>query len=410
MPAYLVARGLALTGGSVVSALLPLVVVVTFGGSARQVAGVLVVQQGTGLLLRYPMAVRVDEQGDSLRVQAAAQAAAAVTMLVVPVLWWLGWLVYPTLLLACAAFTVAETLVATSGYGVVNLLAAPGTRSRLTGRLQGLTGAARVTGQAAGPAALRWVPAPVAVLLGAALSGAAALVLWATFVRGPIPGRDEGGTRRGARSPWRSHGAALVDDLRALARTRPVLLLWLFAAGGGLAEPVIVIWAVRVLDVPAALVGVLLGFGAAGGIVGGVLVGPVTTRWSLPLVLAAGAALSAAAVPLLLVARAWTGSLLGVASAVAGYEAIAALAGTLAISATFGALQETASERRTSRTLSAAKVGLDVSLLTALLVGGVLGTRAGPAPVLALTATWFAGVAVWAGLSTGRAARPSPPA
>lgn len=404
---YLVSRSFALTGGQVATVLLTLLVVLTLHGSAAQVAGILIVRQGIGLVLRYPLALWIDTRGDQIGLQATAQLGAGAAVAIVPCLSWGGLLTYPTLLAAAALFFTCETVVMTSGYGIVNTLVPPGSRVEYTGKLSSVSSVSGVVGQSTGPTLLRFVPAPVALLAGAALSVAGAVLV--RFVvpdaksvpDTPDPGSSPGtqnsdeherrvsvGDDAGTRPPaaWRRHTTQLFGTVRVVSTQRYVVLPWMLAFGAAIMEPVFVLYVLHGLGVAEELLGILLAFGAVGSIAGGLLTGRLEKRLGTAPLIALCAAASAAAVPVLML-----GDRVAVLTypGVALCEAISAFASTIAVSVAFGRLAEDTGPDRISQTMSVARTGLDVVLIAGLVAGAQLGDHVGLRAALAAAAGWF---------------------
>jgi hypothetical protein len=392
---YLISRTLGIGGDSLVVTLLPLLTVLLFGGGPGEVAAVLLVRQVVNFLGSFPLAVWLDRAGDRAEVQIVALLGSAAITATVSVLWAVDALTYPLLLVAALLFFVCNTVVTTSGYGLVSQLTSPGARVAYTGQMASSRAVAEVSGQAAGPALLRFVPGPVAVLAGGTLAVVSALILvpvrrrlLADDARAAATDTDPEVVEAGHSSRLRI-ATQIRDTLASLravtvvaARQPDLVVLWAAAAGASITAPILIVYAVNDLGVSAETFGLLTAAGAAGGVLGGLVAGRVSS-WLEPLLLmGAGSLVAAAAVPVLALGELFPNVRALAYAGVSGYEFITTVAGAIMLSVVFGRLQETSALSELAQTMSVARLGMDAAIIAALVAGGWLGSSVGPPAVL----------------------------
>lgn len=135
------------------------------------------------------------------------------------------------------------------------------------------TSVAEIAGPTLAGGLVQWLSAPFAITIDAASFIFSALCLGAVRAREPEP----------ARAAERQHiGVEIVEGLRVVLR-QPLLralagTMATFTFFGNFIGTLYMIYIVRVLYVPAAAVGVLIGLGGVGALVGALLAAPVTRR------------------------------------------------------------------------------------------------------------------------------------
>lgn len=360
---YLASRALALTGGSVAEAVLPLIVVLTLEGGAAAVGAVTAVTLVVSLTTRVPISSWVDTRPHQIRLQAFSQIAAAATAVLIPLLWWWDLLSLPTLLAAVVVIVLARTVVSSLGHTTVNQLVPADDRVRAVGALNSLSSAADIAGQSGGPALLKLLPAPVIPLVDTAMNLVSAALVWR--LRG-YESRDQPGDAAGTVS------VRVSEVARSVMAQGPVQVLWLSGIVGSLLAPVTVVFLIRELGIDPALVGVLMAFGALGGITGGLLAHRVLSRLGMWPLIAVSSALSGAAAGLLLSAPRLPGA---VYPLVIGFEFLSACAGTLLVAAVYGTLQTRTEHARIARVMSVASTGMEGLALVGIGAGVLVAAR-----------------------------------
>ncbi|MGV9678861.1 MFS transporter [Nocardia sp. NPDC003482] len=376
---YLASRGLALTGGSVAEAVLPLIVVVTLRGGTSAVGAVTATMLTVGLVTRIPLASWVDSRKRHITVQALAQILAAASACLIPLLWWSRMLTLPTLLASVVVVVSTKTLVASCGHSTLNSVVPPRRRTRAVGALNSMSSAADIVGSSAGPALTRLVPAPAILLVDAALNLLSAALLWPLrFV--------EAETAVAERVSEPGPHVPTTTLVLTVARRRDVWLLWLSGVVGSLLAPVMLVYLIRDLHVAPALVGVLLAFGAVGGIVGGLLAHRILRWLGMWPLIAASSGLSAVSTVCLLSA----GQLHRlVYPLVILFEILSASAGTLLVAAVFGTLQTATARPEISRVMSIASTGMEGLALAGIAAGVALSTAWSDHAVIVVTASCY---------------------
>lgn len=366
---YLASRALALTGGSVAEAVLPLIVVLTLGGGSAAVGAVTAVTLVVSLATRIPISAWVDTQLHQIRLQVFSQIGAAATAVLIPLLWWADVLSIPTLLAAVVMIVLAKTFVSSLGHTTVNQLVAAARRVQAVGALNSLSSAADIAGQSGGPALLKLLPAPVILLVDAGMNLASAALVWRLrgFESPGLPD-DHAQPVDGAPDPASATATSVVSIARAVLSQKPVQLLWLSGVVGSLIVPVTLVFLIRELGIDPALVGVLYAFGAFGGISGGLLAHRILAYLGMWPLIAISSALSAAAGGCLLAAPSLSW---GVYPLVIGFEFFSAFAGTLLVAAVYGTLQTRTEHAQIARVMSVASTGME-GLALAGIGGGIL--------------------------------------
>lgn len=388
---YLSARGAALTGGAIVETMVPLIVVLTLGGGPTAVAGVMVLIQGLSLSLRLPIATWVDKRGETIKMQAWSHMGAALSVALIPLLFWLDKLNYPTLVFAVLVTIVFKTLTSTIGYATVYVITGEGRRTEFMGRLNSVSGVAEIGGQSAGPLLLRFLPPPV-ILLADTVLGIAAATLVAR-----IGNRRDHLDAAGPDVP--DNDIATLGALRKVMARRSVKLLCLYGAAGALSAPGFLIYALTTLEIPAATMGLVLATGALGGIAGGLLVGRLIGRAGLDKTLSMACAASAVAVPVVFAGELWRPlSYPGLVL----FEMALAFCGTLVVASVFGSIQETVPRGEIARAMAGASVGLEAAAISPLLLGGGIAEAAGIRVPFVLTGLLFLGLALYSTQPTFR--------
>lgn len=350
---YFASRALALTGGAVAEAILPLIVVVTLDGGSTAVGAVTATTIAVSLLTRVPLSAWVDARSRQITLQAFSQVVSAGTACLVPLLWVLDVLNTATLLASVIVIVLAKTLVSSCGHSTVNQLAEPEQRVRAIGTLNSISSAADVIGQSGGPALTRVMPAPLVLLIDAVMNLASAAIIWRLrrFEHGRGSDVDEA-VADGAPDAT----TPVLAIVRRVVGQPPIWLLWLSGVVGSLIAPVTLVYLIDELDVPPALVGVLYAFGAAGGITGGLLAHRVLARLGMRPLITVSCLLSSTAV-FCLVAAADLRS--GIYPLVIAFELLAALSGTLLVAAVYGTLQASTEVSEVSRVMSVASTGME---------------------------------------------------
>ncbi|WP_433204856.1 MFS transporter [Nocardia sp. CA-107356] len=366
---YLASRALALTGGSVAEAVVPLVVVLTLGGGTTAVGAVTAVTLTFSLATRIPISAWVDAQPHQIRLQAYSQITAAATAALIPLLWWSGLLSITTLLVAVVLVVLAKTLVSACGHSTVNQLVPADDRVRAIGTLNSLSSAADIVGQTGGPALLKLLPAPLILLADTVMNTVSAiLVRRLDRYETPAPTQPAAPDTE----PDTAARQSLISMARNVVAAGPVQLLWLSGIVGSVIAPVTLVYLIRTLGIDAALVGVLYAFGALGGISGGLLAHRALTRLHMWLLITVSSMLSASAAGCLLAASHLPHL---VYPLVIVFELLSAFAGTLLVAAVYGTLQTRTEHTQIARVMSIASTGMEGLALLGIGIGTLIAAR-----------------------------------
>jgi MFS family permease len=268
------AEGISQVGTQFTAVALPLLAVLSLGASPVAV-GVLAAAAGLPhLLFGLPAGAWIDR----LRrrpVMIAADIGRAALLLSIPTAAWLG--VLRIELLIAVAFLV-ETL--TVFFDVAWLAYVPTLVGRdelvaANSRLVATGSAARVIGPALAGGLVRWLGAPLAMLLDALSYFGSAAFLWRIRTAEPPPRKADdaslwGEIGEGLRAVWQA------PVLRALALSSAIVNL-----AGFLFLSIYVLYLTRDLGLGAEAVGLVFAAGGVGALLGSVVAGPARNRWGV---------------------------------------------------------------------------------------------------------------------------------
>lgn len=361
---YVVSRFVTYVGNSVYASVGPLLAAVMFSASPAQIGLISASSIAVNTVLRLPAASLVDRARDERLLMVTWGLLAAVVSLAVPLLWIVGWLTFWTFLVCIMLSAASASILGSAGFRVVNAVATEGQRTRVSGLLNGAQSAGSVVGQSGGGALVGLIAPPLAMLLDAATSIIGVLLL----PRFATTAESQTGTPLPASQLDRgSHSWSTI--LRATLRRQNLLIAITLSVAGSVLEPVVVLFLLRNVGLATSLVGLALGFGAVGGVLGGLSVGKVVSRCGPTMTIFAGTVLMAVG----------TGSLVTLSdipgtafiSAVI-FELLTAGGGVLIIATVMGGLQESTGPAVIARTMSIAALSLELTGLLGVGIGSVI--------------------------------------
>ncbi|MFC6086700.1 MFS transporter [Sphaerisporangium aureirubrum] len=361
------ATGVSQVGSAVSIVAIPLVAAVTLRATPAQMAWLGVVELVPSLLVRVPAAAYSDRlRRPRVPVMVACNLLQTGIVGLIPLLWWLGALDLTVLLLlagtASAALGVYSSL---SSPLLVSVVPEPHLVTA-NGRLFATRSAADITGPAIGGGLLAVLSAPL-VVLADALSFLLSAALLTRVRERPPEARDAA-----AGAP--REGAAAVPRLAlALIRRSSVQALVAVAVANGMTQAVLVLFLLRELRMHPSALGVLLAFGAAGGVGGGLLVGRLMARFGPGRTMAIGAVTTMGSLALLPFAAPGVSGAAGLVL----FELGGSFGGTLMMATLYGGLQAAAPRDRVARVMALSGVMLQVAALCGVSLGGVAGTALG---------------------------------
>jgi MFS family permease len=254
---------------------LPLLAVVSLNASAMAL-GLLASAAGLPHLLFGLLAGAWIDRVRRRPVMIAADLGRAGLLLTVPVAAWRGALSVE--LLIAVAF-LAETLTVFFDIAYLTYVPALVGRAGLVAansRLEATASGARVVGPALAGTAVRWLGAPLTMLVDSASFLVSAAFLWRIRMTEPAPSRPESGTGvasqigQGLLTVWRS------PVLRALALSSATVNL-----SGFLFLSIYVLYMTRDLGLGADAVGLVFAAGGFGALLGSLGAGPARSRWGV---------------------------------------------------------------------------------------------------------------------------------
>lgn len=364
------ATGVSQAGSAVSNVAIPLCAAVTLRATPAQMTLLTVIELAPALLIRVPAA----EWSDRLRrprapVMAACNLVQAAVMGLIPALWWAGALTMATLLVLAAVASSALGVYAALSNPLLNEILPRDRLVEATGRLQATRSAADIGGPALGGGLLAVLAAPGVVLADAVSFLASAALL--TRVRAPAPA--ERPARAAGPEAARGNAGGTARLAVTILRLSQVRAMMGVAFVQGVIQPVLVLFLLHDLHMRPSTIGLLLAFGAVGGVTGGMLVGRVQRRFGTVRTVAFGAAVNVAGLSLLPFASAGPAGMAGLVLLELG----GSLGGTLLIASVFGGLQAAAPRDRVARVMAIAMTLLQVATLAGVPLGGALSTVAG---------------------------------
>lgn len=372
-------------GDRVTELALPLIAVVMLGATAGQL-GLLTAAVWLPSLLSLFVGAWVDQRARKRRLMVLADLARAVVLLSLPVAYLLDAVTF-TQLIVVALLTGAGGVLFNMAYpSFFVALVERNSYLDVNSKLSTSRAASFVVGPALGGALISAVTAPVAVLVDAVSFVASGVLIGRLRVDERAPDRQDQATL----------GRRVVDGLRFIARHEilraslgcsTTLNLFTF-----IANALLVLFASRQLGLPAGVIGLAFGIGAAGGLVGAVLAPVVGRRIGIGRAIVVGAILFPA--PFALVAAAG-GSMWTKAAVLSAAELLSSI-GVMLFDVNQNALRAsvTPDELRGRVAGAYSAVNYGVRPLGAVL-GGALGTTLGLRPTLLIAAVGGTAAFLW---------------
>lgn len=404
---YIASRTLTNFGGGVTTAIGPLLAALVFDANARQMGLIISTAMVVSALIRLPVARQIDRLRDERRVMVIGGLIAAAASAVVPLLWLANVLTFWTFLVAITGSTVISVTLQAAGFRMINQLTHPGNRTTITGWLNSASGVGGMAGQSVGAGLLQVLSAPLAMLLTpvAMVAGVALL---------PKPARPEPTTAE-SDAPAVEQPQEPVQPPRIWTTIRQVLslpylvLAVLVGVAGSFVEPVLVLFSLRVAHVPPGLYGLGMALGAVGGILGGLIVGPLFNRVGFWAGFAIGTASMAVGTALMVLLGPLPG--FGFAALVV-LELTTAAGGTVVMVGAYGRLQEQAPPDSIATMMSAASLGMELTGVAGIALAAVIADHVGLAAgfwiSLACYALVLVGMAITMAHGRGRSSEPAP--
>ena len=256
-------------GGSALTTLaIPIIAVGQLAATPAQMGVMFAAATASSFLLRLPAAAWADRSARPLTVVFWGQLLSGVLIATVPALFALSALSYEALLFVVAAMGATGAVVAAFAAPIVPKLVARDQVATAYGRFSASRGAADVAGPAVGGTLLQFVAAPLLLVLDG-ISFILAAILTRT-VRVTTPDVPE---------PESASSAALGRDLWAIFREpflrRCMVVIAYASLANGAANALLVLFMVRELGQAPLAVGVVLGAGAVGGMLAGIVIGRI---------------------------------------------------------------------------------------------------------------------------------------
>ncbi|MGM1061540.1 MFS transporter [Saccharothrix sp. Mg75] len=367
---YPAVRGQSALGTAVSDAVVPLIAAVVLGATTGQVGVPPAVTYGVRPVARLLAAVAAERSTRRTTALRLLELGRFASVGLVPVTWWTGHLTVWSLIALTAVTSAFTGWFTAYAVPVVVDLVDRGSLARANGLIGTVTSFAQVAGPGLAGVALRFLAAPVVLLLDAVTYLASALLL-----RGPVqaPPRTRTDEDPGLAGVVRGF---LVVLRRPLAPIACGALL--MTALNGVVSTVLPIFATRELGLAPSTYAWLLAAGAVGGIAGGASVGALASR--MPTTRVALLAL------LLMAASTWALPLAGPGwTAVVGlawYEGVGSFAGVLFIASLMTAIPAAVPIHTIARASAAAILIPEVGMALGAAVSGTVGDLVDPRRLL----------------------------
>lgn len=359
--AYIASRFAASVGSGVYASVGPLIAATTFHAGPARMGLVTATGTAVNMLLRLPSSSLVDRADDERRIMAWGGLGATLATSTIPLLWLLNALSFGSFL-ACIALSAAMTsLVAAAGHRIIYELVKPGERARAIGLLNSAQSSGDVVGQSAGGLLIAAVAPPLAMLTGSVASILDVLIIPRRDTIPEVDGDGEPQEQALSEAPTPTRQIA-----RTVLRTPAVIVAIIVGLAGSVVEPVVVLTMLRVAHLAPSLVGPALGLGAIGGVLGGLRVGPVVSRFALRTIVVTGILLTALGTVLLIAVSPMRGMAF---VAVAAFKLLTAAGGTVIMARILGAVQEATPHAVIARTMSCLGLSLEATGLRGIAVG-----------------------------------------
>ncbi len=407
---WLVGQGVSNTGSTLTVALAPIIAVVVLHAPSEEVGLIVATSLGCTAAARPAAAVFAERSRIRIRVLLVINIVSAVVIGLIPLFWICG-------ALSLAAFWIIIAVNGLAG-GVFGAYSAPmvvdlvdkESLPQASGLLGSMANIAGVAGPTLGGAILTIVSAPIALVVDSA-----------SFLIGAVSCHLVRGASRSGIAPHKpadsSPPVQKIPSMKAFGAAfrvnggRPLLgILLALTVVNGLALSELTVLMIRGAGVPSAIVAVIGGLGAVGGVLAGVCVVWIAPRMGNYRGALIGAALASLATIALAVVK--PGGFAVIAYAI--YEIMGAGGSTLLISLTFTQVIGGLAPVERARGIAVAAMLPEVGQTIGALVGGIFVGLLGVAhfyDTAALLGLVVAGVAVWLGrreLSEG-SAKQAPP-
>lgn len=259
---------ISVAGSALTGLAIPILAVGQMAATPAQMGLIFAAATASSFLLRLPAAAWADRSARPLAVVFWGQLLSAVLIATLPALWVLSALTYESLLVVVAGMGATGAIVGAFASPIVPQLVPKDQIATAYGRFSASRGAADVAGPALGGVLLQFLAAPILLVLDAVSFIVAALLT--RTVRVVSSDTDESAPASSSRAR---------EDLWAVFREpflRRCLVVIAYASlANGAASALLVLFMVRQLGQQPLAVGVVLGAGAVGGMVAGIVIGRV---------------------------------------------------------------------------------------------------------------------------------------
>lgn len=349
-------------GSALTTVAIPVIAVQSLDATPAQMGVLFAAATGASLLVRLPAAAAADRSAWPLAIVARAQITSGALIAALPLLWWLGFLNFQSLLLVMAGVGATAAIGEAFAGPSVPLLVSAGRLAPAFGRFTASRSAADVAGPAVGGVLLQVLAAPLLLVFDAVSFVMAGLLTSSVRMRRHAPQEEDG-----ADGPP-------VSDLWAVMRVpflrRSLTLVLLASLANGAVSALLVLYMVRDLGLEAWAVGLVLGVGAIGGIVAGLSIGAIQSRLGVYVTAAVAALLMLISFAGLPLARPGVGGLI----ACFFYELVGSFGAALMVITIVSEIPTRLPRSATARAMAVANLVPEVAATVGALAGGLLAS------------------------------------
>jgi predicted MFS family arabinose efflux permease len=354
---------ISVAGSALTSLAIPILAVGQLAATPAQMGFIFAAATASSFLLRLPAAAWADRSAGPLAVVFWGQLLSAVLIATLPALWAFSALTYESLLVVVAGMGATGAIVGAFASPIVPHLVPKDQIATAYGRFSASRGAADIAGPALGGMLLQFLAAPLLLVLDA-LSFIVAAILTRT-VRVLTSDGDES-------APESS--VALGHDLWAIFREpflRRCLVVIAYASlANGAAAALLVLFMVRQLGQEPLAVGVVLGAGAIGGMVAGIVIGRVHRSLGIGSTAAVAGVLMVVSLSGLPIAQpGWSGL-----AACLFYEFVGSFGAVLMVVTVVSEIPSRVGSKAVARAMAIANLVPEVAATAGALAGGMLAS------------------------------------
>lgn len=395
---YWSAKTVSLFGDEISTLAIPLVAVLTADAHAAEMGLLTAASLMPNLLFPLIAGAWVDRSSFRRRVMIVADVGRAMLLTVVPVLWWTGGLTMPCLYVIAFSIGTLSVFFEVAHGSLFAMLVARDEYIEANMLLNGSRAMSKVAGPSTGGFLVQLLGAPVALLADVVSYVASALWLTSTRTGERVLASGRGG--------W-----GITDGLRLLVRSVPLRAVLLGTTTLNLFNfmlaALFVLYVTTELDIDPAMLGLILGAGALGGLLGAAVTGRLNRQFGVGTTLLTAFIMFPMPLVLVPLAGGPRPVVVGMLLAAEFFSAI----GVMMLDITAGAVQTAATPGPMLARMHGANRTVNYGIRPiGALIGGWLGTTLGMRPTLWIAVTGALAGVLWIAFAPLARQRHLPPA